>query len=1091
MKQKNVSLVLGFVLSFSMLFINAPLLTGNGLIAGASAAPISGSSITEVGVEEGDVLYYHYANEWDNPEDYGDEPDKGVVKIEVAEINASENAIFYDFYRPEMEIDGPNWYWMLMNEDMGDDSERWLKDDFTNPVFNHSIVFPINITNLQTENETHDFDTMFMDTFNSSSVSTVYSNETGDWHTLYMATNPDDGTYQFSIRAYINKNTGLMTYYEEKNGSDTFILELAGFEMANFVFESPDSFGVQPGDWIDSFVPEMGDRDGDEPMDDEKWANYPDWLEPNDNIENAYDLHNTGSVPGRWHELNLHETEDYYKFYCGPSQEVEITVGYFSGADVVLYLVDESSGNILQNTIGEQTTEDPMMWEGFVFTTTYDGWYYIKVNGSTGMYNDKYELSIRIGSDYGPDYWPQQEEPMDDHDDKDSSLWTREVVEYVYYNPYTREDVIINSRNIYKYPTMAPEELGWSDFPKVMARIDPSNPNVAIGEGWFHKDMNLTSQDFIDWFDAEMIPQWELDVYTLTTGPGWVQTTGTKYGTDGDLTFLFYAEQLPGVGTVRYYNERSYNLTDDRDFRQLTFVIESSIPGAVIESHTALGVDEGDWWTYVVQNEWYMNEWGPDNNYNDFQESVIMATFTVTHIFALNHTTMGVVGSMEIQVIRNDGSIDPESHVDSFYPFLVWDTENPVSFITMGGHGNIDGPPVLLPAGIDWSTQQQPMLDLFAAMGDGPGEPEAYFFDYDTVRFKFDGEYSDSWEQDGGWVTADRNWHQDIVLDVNEFGMTTHLDQRNEEREYWHFDDGMGSVWDGGREKREHFVAFMVENSKSCVYETDIASVTGVQPLDTFIWEQSRYSPAGDWGPDDPGQDPDDKFFNKIVIGEVLSVCDEYIVFLGAQFWKGPEDTDFHAHEWRLDTPDGEIVGNYWYLGSIRGDDIWTWMESQIFDMSITDLAGYEADIAQILTYAFSPGAVITAVDVMVNGTTFEVRISEGAIDHVFRLAVSAQGIMQDMFMGEYDTNSDEWLNWERTVLIDAPSGYTTGEYFTEDIPDNYVSSVSDDDDGTDDDTDDGTDDSDVFGGIPGYSTGAMIFFGLLGVVAITLKKRK
>ena len=169
MKRKNISLVLGFVLSFSMLFINAPLLMGNGLITGASPTPLSGSSIDEIGVEEGDILYYHYSNDWDNPEDHGDEPGEGVVKIVVTDISISENAIFYDFYRPEMEFDGPSWYWLNMSDDMGDDAERWLKDDFSNPVFNHSIVFPNNITNMQTENATWDFDTMFMQTFISAS----------------------------------------------------------------------------------------------------------------------------------------------------------------------------------------------------------------------------------------------------------------------------------------------------------------------------------------------------------------------------------------------------------------------------------------------------------------------------------------------------------------------------------------------------------------------------------------------------------------------------------------------------------------------------------------------------------------------------------------------------------------------------------------------------------------------------------------------------------------------------------------------------------------------------------------------------------
>ena len=49
------------------------------------------------------------------------------------------------------------------------------------------------------------------------------------------------------------------------------------------------------------------------------------------------------------------------------------------------------------------------------------------------------------------------------------------------------------------------------------------------------------------------------------------------------------------------------------------------------------------------------------------------------------------------------------------------------------------------------------------------------------------------------------------------------------------------------------------------------------------------------------------------------------------------------------------------------------------------------------------------------------------------RFAISPEGIMQDMFMGAKNADGT-WHDWERTVLVEAPTGYMVGEYWTEDM---------------------------------------------------------
>ncbi len=1091
-----------------MFFIGTPTFLGNGTES-TSIIPVhaGGSSISSIGVVEGDILYYHFMNEYSDPseEQNNDDINNGILKVEVKEINTSKNMIYYDFYLANKSENDIEWHWDYMNAIMENDSERWLVDDFSYSAFNHSIVFPNNITDMQAVNATENIDQLLMDTFNATLIYSEYSDAASEWNTVYFEIYPNDNTTKVSVTAYINKTTGLMTYYEETEGNHTTILELVGFDLLSYNFEIPDSFGVVPGDWVDRFVPERRDNnDGS----DEKHAFYPDWLEPNDNFYDSFDLNmEFGAGAGVWHELNTFENDDYYQFHANSGDNIEVYVNYEPYADVVLYTIDSLNGSVIEQTIGEQDSG----WESITWTAAYTGMYFIKINGSTGFYGDIYEFGIIINGDWDVPHYGTEESPNYDDHNTDNGVWVHETVEFVFTNPYTQEDVIIVNNGIYKLPTMLSEDCINIELMRVVARVPTDNPNIALGEGWFHKDVDFSTNDFLNWFDLNFIQgdnDLNLTSYTITSDTNWVKVVGILNGTADK--YYFFAQKLPGLGTVQFYTSYIESADNpERKYLDMSMAIDCSVSGVIKESDPTLGVSEGDWWTYIIQSESRYDEWGPDFNNNYYDESVIMATFTVTHIFALNLTTMGVVGSMEIQIIHNDGSIEPEMHVENFAPLLVYDTNNPVSFLTMGGLGQLDGPPVLLPQVADWTTQETAMLNMLNNMPNGPGMPIAYKFQESTIRFRFDGHFDDTWSQDGGIVTAHRDWQQNVVLDVNDYGMTTYLKQEQHAHEEWNYVNGGESVY-GGKNNDERFVAFMINGSKGCEYESDISSITDLQPLDTLVWERSEFRPAGEWGPDDPGSDPADKAFEKFIIGNIVKTCDNYVVFLGAQFWKGPGESVFHPREWNLETPEGDpITGNYWFLGSIRKNDIWTWIESNIFDMSITDFAPHVNDIVEILNYAFAPKMHITSADITTDGRSFTVNAMDGTIKHVFRLAVNNKGIMQDMLMGEYNTSTNTWIRWERNVLVEAPTGYEVGEFFMDDIPPNYVPSsaynaptntttddtttddTSTDDTTTDDTATDDTAPANPFENIPGYTTSAVLIFSLIGVVALTLRKKR
>ncbi|UYP44401.1 hypothetical protein NEF87_000686 [Candidatus Lokiarchaeum ossiferum] len=1269
--------------TYAMLFLLLLAFPGITQFAGVSsmeAVEISPESAADpvIIVSEGDILYYSWTGEKINETD--SELERGICYVEITEVNIAENYTTYDNYNGVFNETEQSWEWIYANDEyVGNDNERWLSDNFTYPIFNHSILFSTDIVDVNAVNLSENTDQRIMDAFSATSINSYYETS-GGWHIVKFDLNrSDDPSDLFEVEAWVNASTGILTYYEETSNNYTSKNELIGFEIAALDFEYPDSFGLELGDTIDRFMPDIMDQGPDGPdgpdyqymydsddlleenddytsayqlwevetynatrygsmrsidpdyyridittdvtlhvhmhghnqqvgfglvrinpadgtqmesdwasdpddydmqidiadfdgtvefavfsdyehkagyilevelehdiyghpdiMDDfleyrdgvqendiftnavwldqyqnptyedlthwdddyynfslgefeelyievnnwgmgtedliieeldnsgtliqsssssdddfglvikggetrrdvilnisgenigqgyqlqfdhlnppfQQWIKEADYLEPNNDYENPIDI-SAGeySVPAQFWDLSTFDDPDYYSFYVESGKHVDIHVQFYPGADVALSLIDPNTGAVLEGPYGGDGGTDKNGHIGLSFDTTVSGHHMIRVAGNTGYYGDTYSLEVRI--DYEINEWYGNEK--NDGDDKDeNSLWMKDTVDFIYHNPATNEDIIIVSQEFFTSPGMEPEELVMIRPYHEGGRVNLNNISGSVGENYFHKDIDLTSAAFNDLMMELIVDDWGLVSTTNVSTAEWYELWGTT--PEGDQGY-FFIQLLPDIGTTRYFHMNRKENSTGREDNNWNFVIDCSA-GGMNDTDPTLGVVEGDWWQYLVQEQYQNRKWGDGPEQYEENERVHLATFEVTHIFALNRTTMGVVGKMEVQTFKNDGSLNTEKHIERFEPLLVYDTMHPENFVTMGGHGGLEGPPVLLPMVANWSQLEGDMIDLFTSMEDGPGMPEAYNFDENAVRFRFEwGSDEPDYKNEG---------RQNIVLDVNEFGMTTHLDQDRYQRR----EENMGTYW-RGEEQRERMVAFMTNGSKGDIYETNIPAVTGVSPLHEFVWERSEYRPAEG---DQEAKDPSDKSYQKWRIINVMSACDKFIVFLGQQYWKGPDDTEYQSQEWHIETPEGPVDLNYWYLGSVRNDDVWTWFQSQIYDIGISDLSLYEDEIVEMLNYGLElGGAMLTPANVDIVGRSFTVRVQADGKEHVMRIAINDQGIMQDMFMGTKYISNGTWAEWDRTVLSEATIGYTTGEFFSDDIPANYV----------------------------------------------------
>ncbi len=958
-----------------------------------------------------DVLYYNVAEEGYDEMDERYYDDSFVIRLVVNETDTDYIKYMPYFY----EEDGGNWDWV---EDPPEGDDPHLYDDYTYGVYNHSWSINTTITDISVVNATEDIQGKFATDMNSSAVIATFSVATDDYHNVTLECNKDDDPLQPVFVQWIaNKTTGLCLSYTEMGIDENNITaELCGYEIAALSepLEAPTSFGFAIGDWIDYFIPEHY-KDGEEPASSGD-ACYYDWLERgNNDWTTAFNLNSEFDVPGHWWDLSLYDNFDYYSFHAESGDIISVDGWCEDGADIVLESIDNGDGSVIEYDSENGDTDGHVHLD---WTAAYTGEYIIGFTSESGPFCDWYDFQISINSNYGPDYHPDE---YHDDDHGPESMFIHQTIEFLYTNPDGDEVLVVKSEG-HKDADMLDDPL-FVDY-REQGRIDPSEINKIEGP-YFHKDLDMTSTAFQTLMEEMFFEQDGVLNPTFTSGGNWVEVIGeTGDGAD----FYFFAERFPNqnYGTIQYFEMSIYNNTDCYFMeKDKNIAIKSSISGLINDTVPELGVAVGTTWTYLAQESGEEKQWGTPNDYEWNYENVHYVTITVTHVFHANRTVVAVIGEMH----HWSNEQNYPDHKE-FMSLLVWDTEDPLSFFNMGGHGYMeDGPPFLLPAGVDWSSYENEFTSMMESMmGD---DLIKINIDTNSIRIAWENEYSDEGSEG-------RNQGK-VFLDLNSDGIVIHIAQEEED----HYSYDTGNHWEG-YEHRGKLEGFAIEISTGCSKAT-ASDVTEVNSGDVFVWENQRYRPAGTYGTEDLGEEPENYVHLRNTILSVEETCGEFIVFLGSIEERRWDETDYSGKTWTVwDESSGDYVDigvNSWLIGSIQDGNIWSWMNSQYFDIGITDFAPLETDLIELLNFAFElpDGVEITSSDITISGLTFEILLSfeenpgEGDIDHIMRMAVNNKGIMQEMFMGTQYSNGT-WRDWEYTVLIDAPEGYDVGGVFN-DLP--------------------------------------------------------
>ncbi|MHA1721309.1 MAG: OmpL47-type beta-barrel domain-containing protein, partial [Promethearchaeota archaeon] len=790
--------------------------------------------------------------------------------------------------------------------------------------------------------------------------------------------------------------------------------ELCGYEIAALTdsLVAPTSFGFAKGDWVDYFIPENYRYEEDETNPKSSGdANFDDWLERgNDNWNTAFYLNSEFEVPGHWYDLSLHNNFDYYSFHAESGDSIEVQAWCEPGADITLETRDTGDGSVIDS---DHENGDTDGWIHLSWTAAYSGDYIIGFTSDDyeGPFNDAYDFQISINGVYGPDYYSDYENKGPD------SMFVHQVVEFLYTNPFG-DDVLVMRIEGHKFADMSDDPI-FVDY-KEQGRIHQADINRIEGP-YFSKDLDMGSISFKTSMESMFYENEGVVSPTFNNGTNWVEFIGqTGEGED----FYFFAERFPNhnYGAVQYYEQSVYNNTINNFIKkEKNIVIKSSISGLINDTvGSELGVSVGDTWTYVAMEDNEEHQWGGTENHDWNGANVHNVTVTVTHILHVNRTVVAVIGSLEHW--SNDDPEFPE-HIE-FFPLLVWNTEDPLSFLNYGGHGKMDnGPPFLLPVVSDWTVYESSFIPWLESTVMNSGDVAQLNIQPKSIRIKWHSEYSET-----DYNSEKRGL---VILDVNDDGIVTHLKQEEERREsYW-----MGDH-EEGYERRGRLDVFLVESSLGCI-TSDASLVTDLLPGDQFVWDHNRYHPAGMWGPDDPGDDPNHIFQDRVTFLTTYEACDNFIVFLGSMEWKNWDDSSFHPRTWNYYDDNLGWVStdiNIWLLGSIRDNDIWSWFGTQFFDIGIQDFALYESDIIDLMNFALElpDGISLTSSDITISGLTFEISLvfeenaGEGDINHIMKFAANDKGVMQEMFMGSKYAN-DTWRDWEHNVLTQAPSGYAVG----------------------------------------------------------------
>ncbi|MHA2000824.1 MAG: hypothetical protein ACTSVU_01875 [Promethearchaeota archaeon] len=813
-----------------------------------------------------------------------------------------------------------------------------------------------------------------------------------------------------------------------------------------------DTYGYQVGDVMEYMHPPMDDDHDNENYDQ-------DWLEENDDYYGARFL----DIPGFYHDM-ITEDPDYYQVHLENGDFLQVDLWCENGADIQLtWMNDENNPGY---TDDEELSPDGHCY--LDFTSPSDGEYVFRVD-SHGYYRDHYDLEIHLNYNNGPDYWPDEN---NNHDDKGGF----EVIEItnIYENLYTGEHVML--ANISLYEDGDHDDL--IDFRpyEIVGRVIPGDVASIMSSRFFMKDLQCDDQDLIDLLsDMAQAPHDE-DGLGITSEFN-VDATADMLvitGMDNEsMQVKFYIQKLPGdlYGGLQYLEISQYNETEDRkDFMELSFYLNG--PGIASVSTPQVLVNVGDSWIYLMDMHEHENSWSPDGDYHYDNNMLGYMSIEVTHIVKLFNNTVGIFGKQQMFDYGMEMIDD-----NKFTPLLIFDTTDILSFMNMAGYGEIEGPPMLVPAGIDWTLYESELIDKIMSDNGGPMPPVKSVFESNIIRIHFDIDESDHHKE------------QTIIMEIENHGILSSMTMDDSSHE---------NYAEGGYDRDQHTQVYLVSTHLGGIdYLPTVnpASVVSVHINDEFIWEMSHYN-------DDPNDNhsPDQKDKMKLKVKEFVPTMDDHMVILGEIYNQKYDETTWNAMIPRDDQ--GNPMGdNLWIIGSPRDGDVWSIIAPKNFFAysGLTDFTSIQADLITILNFALPlpDGLEVTSSDITCNGTSFVVTLTDTSSNsYNLRYAINEHAVLQDMLMGQKNSNGD-WVDWDRTVLSSAPSGYTTEEYFTTDIPLNYApvnptttttTTTTTNTTGTET-TGTGTN-GNPFGDIPGYSPMWLVVIAFASI-AIILKRKQ
>jgi hypothetical protein len=580
--------------------------------------------------------------------------------------------------------------------------------------------------------------------------------------------------------------------------------------------------------------------------------------------------------------------------------------------------------------------------------------------------------------------------------------WARFDIDFIYRNFEARQDVVIASRTDYNNSSMS-TPLSQERF-REEGRI-PFDV-ISYGESHFYMK-NLPIPSLSAGIQASYTGM-GYSTLSYTSGSDWYEYYGTK---GGETSFISY-KALPNRGFPAYFRNTTYNAMGELIGLQWEITIG---PNNIVDnSDPLIGVSVNDQWDILAQTEYQRYEWWSEGSDSYSRSEMIYMEVTVTHIFALNSTFMAVFGDFRQYRMGSPGTHGIILHEETFIPFMIFDSANPVNFLGVEPFLRFDGPPMIFPTVTDWTLYE---TALQTELAENILQENQIF---QGLKIFSDTIYASTID-DG---TQPGNYSQSIIeLQMDTLGRLVRLEMNSRDKREFSPNNGMDR-WENTR-------GYMVD-----LFDP-VASPTGLTNLkagSVLTWQREKYRPPS---AEDQGSNPCDWEKRKYAVDSNVPFemgLEGSLLVMGQQYYQKKGDANYMSKYWEEDFVPYVPNVNYWMLSALTPGDIWSIMNSDIIPISTPNFDTVPQTVADMLNFALQTPVLITPAHLVLSGKSIEAEISYMGVTYVLKISFNNEGIMQDMFMGS--KNSDgTWRDWERTVLIYSSDGFPVGMVFTTGLP--------------------------------------------------------